>query len=80
MAVTGHWIETKIVHTAKGPHHILKLHSELIAFHHLEGRHSGSHLAETFVSVLERYKVTKKVYKINMLYQFNIWSNVLMMY
>ncbi|PPQ97649.1 hypothetical protein CVT26_002438 [Gymnopilus dilepis] len=42
MAVTGHWIQVKTIHLSEGPLHILSLRSELIAFHHLEGRHSGA--------------------------------------
>ena len=61
MAITAHWIEAKSVPIAEGPHYILKVWSELIAFHHLEGLHSGSHLADTFIQILERYKVAKKV-------------------
>jgi hypothetical protein len=37
MAVTAHWIDVKTILTAEGPHHILKLQSELVAFYHLKG-------------------------------------------
>jgi len=73
MAIMAHWIEAKSVPTAEGLHYILKLRSELIAFHHLEGRHSGSHLADTFIQILEKYKVAKKVsYDILQLFDINI--------
>lgn len=61
MAVTAHWIETTIIHTADGPQYILKLRADLIAFHHVPGRHTGEHMAEAFLQVLDRIGVTSKV-------------------
>lgn len=61
MAVTSHWIDVKTILTAEGPHRILKLRSELVAFHHLEGRHTGVHLADAFVNVLHRLNIISKV-------------------
>lgn len=60
MAMTGHWIQVKTIHMSEGPQHILSLRSELIAFHRLEGRHSGVHLAEAFFGILTRYRITSK--------------------
>ena len=61
MAVTAHWIETTTIQTADGPQYILKLRADLIAFHHAPGRHSGEHLAEAFLQVLDRIGITSKV-------------------
>ena len=61
MAVTAHWIETTTIHTADGPQYILKLHADLVAFHHVPGRHTGDHLAEAFLHVLDRIGITLKV-------------------
>ena len=61
MAVTSHWIEVKMIQTNEGPHFVLRLRAELIAFHHIEGRHNGVHLASTFFKVLQRVGITAKV-------------------
>ena len=61
MAVTAHWIETTTIQTADGPQYILKLRADLIAFHHLPGRHTGEHLAEAFLQVLDRIGITSNV-------------------
>jgi hypothetical protein len=61
MAVTAHWIETTTIQTADGPQYILKLRADLIAFYHVPGRHTGEHLAEAFLQVLDRIGITSKV-------------------
>jgi hypothetical protein len=58
MAVTAHWIEPKTVQTAEGPVTDLQLHADLIAFHNLPGRHTGEHLANALVFILDRLKMT----------------------
>jgi len=68
MAVTAHWIETTVIHTADGPQYILKLHADLIAFHHVPGRHSGEHMAEAFLQVLDHIGITSKVHFILLLF------------
>jgi len=64
MAVTAHWIETTTVQTPQGPQHILKLRSDLIGFQRCPGRHTGEHLAQAFLHVLERIKITSKVQEV----------------
>ena len=65
MAVTAHWIEMTTVQTPQGPQHILKLRSDLIGFQRCPGRHTGEHLAQAFLHVLERIKITSKVWQIS---------------
>ena len=65
MAVTAHWIKTTTVQTPQGPQHILKLRSDLIGFQRCPGRHTGEHLAQAFLHVLERIKITSKVWQIS---------------
>jgi hypothetical protein len=61
MAVTAHWIESKVQQTTQGPQHILKLQSDLIGFIRVPGRHDGEHLAQAFVCVVKRMGVLHKV-------------------
>lgn len=63
MAVTAHWIEATMIQTATldQPQYILKLRAELIGFHHVPGRHNGSHLAHAFLDVIDRLSIDKKV-------------------
>jgi hypothetical protein len=75
MAVTAHWIETTTVQTPQGPQHILKLQSDLIGFQRCPGRHTGEHLAQAFLHVLERIKITSKVHKVFVVYGIYAHSN-----
>lgn len=61
MAVTAHWIESETVKTASSSFTSLKLRSELVGFVHVPVRHSGELLAEAFLYVMDRIKVTGKV-------------------
>lgn len=63
MAVTAHWIESTLIPSAASsqPQYILKLQAELIAFHKVPGRHSGVHLAQAFLEVLDRFGIEHKV-------------------
>ncbi|KAJ2934002.1 hypothetical protein H1R20_g3089, partial [Candolleomyces eurysporus] len=61
MAVTAHWIEPKTVQTAEGPVTDLQLGADLIAFHNLPGRHTGEHLANALVFILDRLKLTNQL-------------------
>jgi len=53
MVVTAHWIKTTTVQMPQGPQHILKLWSDLIGFQRCPGHHTGEHLAQAFLHVLE---------------------------
>lgn len=61
MAVTAHWIETKEVSTLDGPQLELKLRSDLIGFHRVPGHHDGEHLAQSFLYIIDRLSLAKKV-------------------
>ena len=61
MAVTAHWIETKVKQTSQGPQYELKLRAELIGFHRVPGRHTREHLAYAFLYILDRLSITSKV-------------------
>jgi hypothetical protein len=57
MAVTAHWIQAT---TANGSHKLI-LRSDLIGFHKIPGRHNGRHLANCFLYIIDRLKITDKV-------------------
>ncbi len=57
MAITCHWIENKVVDGRA----MLHLCSDLIDFHHVPGRHTGEHLAEVFVYILDRLQLTSRI-------------------
>ncbi|KZT04769.1 uncharacterized protein LAESUDRAFT_657303, partial [Laetiporus sulphureus 93-53] len=61
MAVTAHWIQALMVETSAGPKHVLKLRADLIGFHCVPGRHTGQHLSQAFLFLLDRLKITYKV-------------------
>ena len=51
-------IKTTTIQTADGPQYILKLHADLITIYHVQGRHTGEHLAEAFFQVLDQIGIT----------------------
>jgi hypothetical protein len=55
LAMTAHWM------TCKKHTNALQLHSELIVFHHMKGRHTGEAIANTVMHLLERADVVEKV-------------------
>ena len=61
MAVTAHWIETKLKDTPAGPQYDLHLHADLIGFHQVLGNHNGEHLMQAFLYVLNHISITSKV-------------------
>jgi len=61
IAVTAHWIETKIQKTPTGEQYILQLRSELIGFHRLPGRHDGEHISVGFMWIIDRLKIAHLV-------------------
>ena len=52
MAVTAHWIETKVTQTPEGLQYELKSHAELIGFHCVPGHHDGEHLCQAFLYII----------------------------
>ena len=62
MAVTAHWIKATIVkQTPEGLQYSLHLRAELIGFHRVPGQHTGEHLAQAFLYILDRLLITSKV-------------------
>ena len=62
MAVTAHWIYSCTVETVSGPQQKLEIKAALIGFLKVPGRHTGEHLAQCFMHVLDRYEISEKVY------------------
>jgi hypothetical protein len=61
MAVTANWIGSNPDTPHSSNFVSLKLQSELIGFVNVPERHTGEHLAESFLYVLDRVQVTHKV-------------------
>lgn len=61
LAVTAHWIQTTPVQTPHGVQYELTLRSSLVAFHQVPGRHTGEHLSQAFLHVLDCIGITEKV-------------------
>lgn len=57
MGVTAHYIN---VDKAMGSMR-LQLRSHLIGFHEVLGRHTGQHLAQMLLHILDRLEITQKV-------------------
>ena len=52
-------MDYSVKNTSNGPRYVVRLRSELIAFHRIPGRHTGEHLATVFMNILDRYKIKK---------------------
>lgn len=61
MGVTAHRIVVTEVNTAAGPRTLLKLCSYLIGFSRIPGRHTGDHLAQLLIYILDRLNITHRV-------------------
>jgi hypothetical protein len=62
MAVTAHWIQAiKVEHASGPPTEELVLRVDLVGFCHLPGHHTGKHIAQLFVFVTDRIRVTSQV-------------------
>jgi hypothetical protein len=59
MAITAHWISYQAKDTSQGHRNTISLQSELIAFHCVPNRHTGEHLAEVFLNILDRYQIQR---------------------
>ncbi len=59
MGVTAHQITVTEINTTVGPHTILKLQSYLIGFYCIPGYHTGDHLAQLLIYVLDRLNITQ---------------------
>ncbi len=58
MAVTAHYIEVKNVVDSRA---VIQLRSRLVGFHRVPGRHTGEHLAQGFIYILDRLGMSRKV-------------------
>lgn len=61
LAITGHWIEVKLVQTETGTKRELVLRSALVGFVRLPGSHTGEHISEAFVFVMDKLGILHKV-------------------
>jgi hypothetical protein len=69
MAVTAHWMEQTVSSTNQQQ---VNLRADLIGFIHVPGSHTGDHLAEVFLFILNRMGLAKKVLFISFNYIFNL--------
>jgi hypothetical protein len=61
MGVTAHWVQKYLVQTPCGNQEMLRLRADLIGFIAIPGSHTGEHLAEIFMFVINRLDIAKKV-------------------
>lgn len=61
MAVTGHWLQAKLIATPSGPQYTLTLRTDLIGFMRVSGHHDGEHLAAAFIYIIDRIGIAHKV-------------------
>jgi hypothetical protein len=57
MGITAHWIKA-----SPGPKKtVYTLQADLIGFHRIPGRHTGEHLAHTFLHIIDRINIANRV-------------------
>jgi hypothetical protein len=61
MAVTAHWMERQPLQVSQTLQHRISLRADLIGFIHVPGSHTGDHLAEMFLHILNRLQIANKV-------------------
>lgn len=61
MAVTAHWIKAVSKDTPDGKDFALELQADLIGFHRVPGSHTGEHLAQAFIHIVDRLSISHKV-------------------
>jgi len=61
MAVTAHWMERQPLQVSQTLQHRISLRADLIGFIHVPGSHTGDHLAEMFLHILDRLQIANKV-------------------
>jgi hypothetical protein len=61
MALTAHWIKPHFIDTTTGQQKKLELRADLIGFLRVPGRHTGVHLAQCFLYIIDRFKIAHKV-------------------
>ena len=61
MAVTAHWMECQPLQVSQTLQYRISLRADLIGFIHMPGSHTGAHLAEMFLCILNRLQIANKV-------------------
>jgi hypothetical protein len=61
LGLTAHWIESKMERINNRSQIRLALRSELIGFKRLPGRHSGEHISQAILHIVNRLGFTEKV-------------------
>jgi len=61
MAVIAHWMERQPLQVSQTLQHRISLRADLIGFIHVPGSHTGAHLAEMFLCILNRLQIANKV-------------------
>jgi len=61
MAVTAHWMKHQPLQVSQTLQHRISLRADLIGFIHVLGSHTGQHLAEMFLYILDRLQIANKV-------------------
>ena len=61
MAVTAHWLQAVKEESPTGSFFRLTLRCDLIGFHRIPTRHTGEHLASTFMWIIDRLNIAHKV-------------------
>jgi len=61
MAVTAHWIGHQALQVSQTLQHRISLRAALLGFIHVPESHTGICLAETFLFIVDRLRISKKV-------------------
>jgi len=70
MAVTAHWMECQTLQTSQQR---LSLRADLIGFINVVENHTGEHLAQVFLFILDRLKIANKVSFLLNSIKFNLY-------
>lgn len=68
MGITAHRIDMVEVNSPIGSWTLLRLRSYLIGFHCIPGQHTGQHLAQLLIYLLDRLEILSKVSDIQLQY------------
>ena len=61
MAVTAHSLKSQSLQVSNTLQQSIYLHVDLLGFAHVPGTHSGKHLAEVFLFIINRLNIAHKV-------------------
>lgn len=65
MAVTAHWIQARLEVSQSGSYYSLAMRADLIGFQRIPGHHTGEHLADSFIEIIDRLGIQEKVFPMN---------------